>query len=307
MSLSAGWLLLGAHGGVVAAQTAASKALPVVYVLSTGGTIAGRGSSATDLTNYRSGTILGEELVDAVPQIREVANVKVEQVVNVNSTEITLDNWLTLMRRINVIFASDSAVAGVVVTHGTNTLEETAYFLNLTVKDPRPVVVVGAMRPATAISADGPLNLLNAVRVTTTKGNRIRYVQLTNRLKKALQQHRHLRSRRVLCEADGKPLTANALTYLVERSTRAAGLASGRKPKGAGPHVLRHTFCSHLAMRGAPARAIQELAGHRDLMTTQHYMHLSPAARESAIRLLDTPVRGGNGETGETDSANSNG
>jgi integrase len=125
--------------------------------------------------------------------------------------------------------------------------------------------------------------------ITPTKGNRVRYVQLTNRLAKALQQHRHLQGKRVLCEIDGQPLTANALAYLVERATRAAGLASGRKPKGAGPHVLRHTFCSRLAMRGAPAKAIQELAGHRDLATTQRYMHLSPTARESAIRLLDTP------------------
>ena len=94
----------------------------------------------------------------------------------------------------------------------------------------------------------------------------------------------------MLCEADGKALSANALAYLVERATRAAGLATGRKPKDAGPHVLRHTFCSHLAMRGAPAPAIQKLAGHRDLSTTQRYVHLTPAAIESAIRLLELPT-----------------
>ena len=92
---------------------------------------------------------------------------------------------------------------------------------------------------------------------------------------------------RVLCEADGKPLTANALTYLLERASRKAGLATGRKPRHAGPHVLRHTFCSPLAMCGAPVRAIQELAGHRDLATTQRYMHLSAVAIENAIRLLE--------------------
>jgi len=94
----------------------------------------------------------------------------------------------------------------------------------------------------------------------------------------------------VLCEAENQPLSANRLAYWIERATRAAGLATTRKPKGTGPHVLRHTFCSHLAMKGAPARAIQELAGHRDLTTTQRYMHLSPAALDSAIRLLAGPI-----------------
>jgi L-asparaginase type II len=153
-------VVAGARPGL--AQT--SRSLPTVYVLSTGGTIAGRGATPTDLASYRSGTILGEDLVNAVPRIKEIATIRVEQIANVGSGEITLEHWLVLARRINTIFDEDRRAAGVIVTHGTNTLEETAYFLNLTVKDPRPVVVVGAMRPATAISADGPLNLLNAVR-----------------------------------------------------------------------------------------------------------------------------------------------
>jgi L-asparaginase len=153
-----------AAGTSSAAQNTAANDLPLVWVLSTGGTIAGRGASTTDLANYKSGTIRGEELIKSVPEIKRVANVKVEQIVNVNSSDITLDNWLTLGRRINQILQDDPRVSGIVVTHGTNTLEETAYFLNLTVKSDRPVVLVGAMRPATAISADGPLNLLNAVR-----------------------------------------------------------------------------------------------------------------------------------------------
>ena len=107
-----------------------------------------------------------------MPQIRQIADIKVEQVANVVSSDITLDIWLKLAQRINRILADDPAVAGVVVTHGTNTLEETAYFLNLTVKSDRPVVLVGSMRPATAISADGPLNLLNAVRTAIARDAR---------------------------------------------------------------------------------------------------------------------------------------
>ena len=147
-----------------AANAFAQTAKPIVYVLSTGGTIAGSGSSATDLSNYKPGAILGDQLVKAVPQIAQIADVRVEQVVNVNSSDITIENWLTLAKRINAIIKETPAVAGFVITSGTNTLEETAYFLNLTVRSDKPVVMVGAMRPATAISADGPLNLLNAVR-----------------------------------------------------------------------------------------------------------------------------------------------
>ena len=146
------------------AQPAANPALPVVYVLSTGGTIAGQGSSATDLSNYKSGSLLGEALVNAVPQLKQIADVRVEQIVNVSSSDLTIDNWLTLAKRIHKIIVETPAVTGFVITHGTNTLEETAYFLNLTIKSDKPVVLVGSMRPSTAMSADGPLNLLNAVR-----------------------------------------------------------------------------------------------------------------------------------------------
>ena len=141
---------------------------PVVWVLATGGTIAGQGASSTSLTQYKSGSVAGAALVKAVPEIAQIADVRVEQIANVNSADITLAHWLTLAKRINQIFAEDPGTAGVVVTHGTNTMEETAYFLNLSVKHDRPVVLVGSMRPGTAISADGPLNLLNAVRVAAS-------------------------------------------------------------------------------------------------------------------------------------------
>jgi integrase len=119
--------------------------------------------------------------------------------------------------------------------------------------------------------------------VTSTKGGRLRYVPMTARLAEAIRQSRHLRGRRVLCDGDGGALTPKIVSDHVRRSARKVGLIHR------GVHVLRHTFCSHLAMRGAPARAIQELAGHQELGTTQRYMHLSPAALESAIRLLESP------------------
>jgi len=117
--------------------------------------------------------------------------------------------------------------------------------------------------------------------VTMPKGGRLRYVPLTKRLTDALRDGRHLRSARVLSDAEGKPLTQKVVQVMLRRAARRANV----KP---GVHILRHTFCSHLAMRGAPVRAIQELAGHQDLGTTQRYMHLSPAAIEAAIRLLET-------------------
>jgi integrase len=139
--------------------------------------------------------------------------------------------------------------------------------------------------------------------VTVPKGGRLRYVPMTVRLAAALRQHRHLRSARVLCQRDGSPLSADVVKHHVERAARRAPLTTS------GVHRLRHTFCSHLAMRGAPARAIQELAGHQDLSTTQRYMHLSPAAIEGAIRLLDSSgIPAGRGNivaTGSIETANS--
>lgn len=146
--------------------------LPVVHVLATGGTIAGAGDPGA-LTGYVSGEVPGDELVAAVPQINRYARVVTEQVVNIESSLMTAEIWIQLANRINELFAqSDPEVAGVVVTHGTWTLEETAYFLNLTVRSEKPVAVVGAQRPPSALSPDGPLNLLNAVRVAADPASR---------------------------------------------------------------------------------------------------------------------------------------
>ena len=134
--------------------------------------------------------------------------------------------------------------------------------------------------------------------VTVPKGGRLRYIPLTVRLTSALREHRHLRSSRVLCQTGGAPLTRQQVQYRIKRAARRANVRDG-------VHLLRHTFCSHLAMRGAPARAVQELAGHSELGMTQRYMHLSPAALDAAIQLLDG--RGNIVATTTASERNSNG
>src|SRR5262249_29141453 len=119
--------------------------------------------------------------------------------------------------------------------------------------------------------------------IGTPKGGRFRYVPLTRRLAEALQAARHLRGPWVFCDREGNPANEKIIGDHVDHAARAGRL----EPRGI--HILRPSFCSHLAMRGAPARAIQELAGHADLRTTQRYMHLSPAAVDAAIRLLESP------------------
>lgn len=145
---------------VCALFTLTASALPKIHILATGGTIAGAGVSATK-TNYHAGQVAISSLLDAVPEVNNIAEVTGEQIVSIGSQDMNDEVWLTLANRINELLAGD--IDGIVITHGTDTMEETAYFLNLTVKSNKPVVITGAMRPSTAMSADGPLNLYNAV------------------------------------------------------------------------------------------------------------------------------------------------
>lgn len=143
-------------------------AKPNIVILATGGTIAGEAKSDLATTGYKAGSVGIEVLINAVPELKNLANISGEQIANIDSSNMSDEVWLTLANRINELLDRGD-VDGIVITHGTDTMEETAYFLNLVVSSAKPVVLTGAMRPATAMSADGPKNLYNAVALASDK------------------------------------------------------------------------------------------------------------------------------------------
>jgi L-asparaginase len=142
---------------------AQTKQLPNIVILATGGTIAGAAATGAQ-SGYTSGQVTIDAMVNAVPDVKKLANIKGEQISNVGSQDMSFAIMLALAKRITELAARQD-VDGIVITHGTDTMEETAYFLNLVLKTDKPVVLVGSMRPSTAISADGPLNLYNGIAV----------------------------------------------------------------------------------------------------------------------------------------------
>jgi L-asparaginase len=156
---------------ITKAEAQQKMPLPRIIILATGGTIAGQQTSS-DRAFYEPGKIPIEDLIGVIPSIKQVATISGEQISSIGSEDMTLAIWKTLAIRCNEIFENNEA-DGIVVTHGTDTQEETAFFLDLLVKSDRPVVFTGSMRPATAISADGPRNLYDAITVAsnpTSKG-----------------------------------------------------------------------------------------------------------------------------------------
>lgn len=135
-----------------------------IAIIGTGGTIAGQGASDTDLTGYTPGVISVEDIVESVPGVSEYGPFLHHQFANIESSDITLSQWVSLAKLVQTTVDRDD-VSGVVITHGTDTLEETAYFLNLVIHTDKPIVITGSMRPASAISADGPINLLQSIQV----------------------------------------------------------------------------------------------------------------------------------------------
>jgi L-asparaginase len=161
---------------LLVASLANAQKKPNIVILATGGTIAGAAASGTQ-SGYTSGAVTIDAMVAAVPGIEKLATIKGEQVSNVGSQDMSFEILLKVAKRINEL-AKQSDVDGIVITHGTDTMEESAYFLNLTAKTDKPVVMVGSMRPSTAVSADGPLNLYNAVAVAGDPGAKGRGVLL---------------------------------------------------------------------------------------------------------------------------------
>lgn len=158
-------------------RSAINASLPNVTIFATGGTIASQGSSNTQTVGYQVG--LGvQQLVDAVPEILNISNIAGYQISNVDSGSVNKSISLSLAHQINEELAKEE-IAGVVITHGTDTLEETAFFLELAVNSEKPVICVGAMRPATALSADGPLNLLQAVTLAASSSAKGRGTMIT--------------------------------------------------------------------------------------------------------------------------------
>jgi len=173
-----GYSLAAPAATAPAAEQTAEKSTdkPKVTILATGGTIAGQstGDSARSL-GYKSGTFGPEALITAVPGIDKMATISGEQVASVGSQDMNDSIWFNLADKINTLFSAGSADA-VIITHGTDTMEETAFFLSLVVHHPQPVIITGAMRPASAVGADGPANVLEAVNVATDKQSRDRGV-----------------------------------------------------------------------------------------------------------------------------------
>ena len=150
------------------ATSASSLPLPRVAVLATGGTIAGSAPDAAQTAGYQAGVVGVDKLLAAVPALAGVAAVQAEQVASIDSKDLDFPLWNTLLARIHTLAARED-IDGIVITHGTDTLEETAYLLHLTVKTAKPVVLTAAMRPSSSLSADGPLNLLGAVTVAAAR------------------------------------------------------------------------------------------------------------------------------------------
>ena len=222
---------------VVVAQ-AQDKELPNVIVLATGGTIAGVAATGTE-AGYTSGKVGIDAMIDAVPGIRELANITGEQTANVGSQDMSVEVWLTLANRINELLAKDD-VDGIVVTHGTDTQEETAYFLNLVVKSDKPVVTTGSMRPSTAVSAEGPLNLYNAVAVAASpkaKGHGVMLV-MNDQIHSA--------------QAVTKTNTTSVQTFMSPIQGQMGAVIYGQLEFYRGPHGI-HTSGSEFSIEGVKA------------------------------------------------------
>lgn len=207
-----------------------------ILVLATGGTIAGVSHSSVDTTSYQAAVLPISYILEKMPELQHVANVTGEQLANLDSSNMMPAIWLALAEKINLVLAS-SEVDGVVVTHGTDTLEETAYFLNLTIKSRKPVVMVGAMRPATAMSTDGPMNLYDAVALAASDEAVDKGVLVT--LNNTIHSSRDVTKTNTFLQDSFKATELGCLGYIIDGYPKFYRLA-GRK----------HTMASEFDVRG---------------------------------------------------------
>jgi L-asparaginase len=222
------------------ALTSSAFAQPKVVVLATGGTIAGAQSSATE-AGYKSGSFSVEQLIAAVPALKGVAQLSGEQVASIGSQTMTNDVWLKLAKRVNEVLRGDAA--GVVITHGTDTAEETGYFLSLVVKSDKPVVLVGSMRPATAIGADGPANLFNAVALAANPQSAGRGPMIV------INDEIHY-------AREAQKMNATQLDTFKSPNRGRAGVMSVGKAYFFLPNDVRHTTKSQFSVDGVEAAAL---------------------------------------------------
>jgi len=207
-------------------------AKPNVVILATGGTIAGAQPKPGE-AGYKAGSFSVESLIRAVPGMKDIATVSGEQIASIGSQDMNDAVWIKLARRVNELEAQ-AGVDGIVVTHGTDTMEETGYFLNLVVKGDKPVVLVGSMRPATAISADGPMNLYNATAVAADKAARGRGVLIV------MNDDVHY-------AREATKISTTALQTFVSPNRGLAGIVNFGKARLYSPPVPKHTSGSAFA------------------------------------------------------------
>ncbi|WP_281271156.1 asparaginase [Helicobacter didelphidarum] len=186
---------------------------PNIVILATGGTIAGSTTSHIETTGYKAGVLSVNSLIQAVPEITNLANIQAEQISNIDSADMTDEIWLTLAKRINILLESNN-VDGIVITHGTDTMEETAFFLHLVTKSTKPVVLTGAMRPSSAMSADGPKNLYNAVALASSKNANNKGVMIV--MNDRIQSARYATKIHTLNTDSFQSLTSGDMGYIID-------------------------------------------------------------------------------------------
>lgn len=211
----------------------AAAPLPRIRLLATGGTIAG---AQTTGRGYRAAALSIQALVAAVPQLATLARLEVEQVAKLGSQDMNETVWRKLAARTQAAL-DDPAIAGVVITHGTDTMEETGYFLNLIVRSAKPIVLVGAMRPATAMSADGPMNLFNAIAVAATPAACGRGVLI-------------VANDEIHCAREVAKTNTTQLGTFHSGQRGLAGLVNAGRPHFYAPPVRRHTAASEFILPG---------------------------------------------------------